>query len=54
MNEGKHEWLSLAPSPVVPLSVFHCLLTEVVSCGLDACCDPLVVMRFIVIVQLSD
>ena len=32
-----------------PLSVFHYLLTEVVGFGLDACCNPLVVMRVITI-----
>ena len=44
-NEGECKWLLLVPSPVGPLSVFHHLLTEVAGCGLDARCNPLVVMR---------
>ena len=52
MNEGKCELLPLAPTPLGPLSVFHYPLMEVVGHRLDAHCDPLVVMRFIVTVIL--
>ena len=47
MNKGKYKWLLLVPSLVGPLSVFHYLLTKVAGCGLDAQCNPLVVMRII-------